>query len=70
MICQLEYLVVGAGYGDVSRDHVIVYLLLEFFVGLVAEALEEERSEVPPLGLGGICLVFRLVSALGCDVVA
>ena len=45
-------------------------LLFEFFVGLVAEALEEERSKVPPLGLGGSCLVFRQVGALGRDVVA
>ena len=64
MIRQLEDLVVGVGYSVGSRDRVIVYFVLEFFVGLVAEALEEERSEVPPLGLGGSCLVFRQVGAI------
>ena len=60
----MEYFAVCAADSVGSRDRVVVNFLLEFFVGLIAKALEEECSEVSPLSLGGSRLVFRGVVTL------
>jgi hypothetical protein len=66
LVRKLEDFVVGAGDRFGSREGIVVDFFLEVPVGFVAEAVEEERSEVLPLSLGGCRLVVGRVAVFIC----